>query len=84
MNRDADAAAQFQAAADLQPSSPEPLVFRAMLLANQRRFAEAAAAAERALRIDAVSANQMFTNAARIPFKPTNLQDFVNAVRSAR
>jgi len=84
MNRDADAAAQFQAAADLQPSSPEPLVFRAMLLANQRRFAEAAAAAERALRIDAVSANQMFTNAARIPFKPTNLQEFVNAVRSAR
>ncbi len=81
LDRENEAAVQFEAAATLRPRSPEPLVFRAMLLANQRRFPEAVAAVERAIAADRQLANRLFTDAARLPFKETNIDEFLAALR---
>ncbi|MBK5259377.1 MAG: hypothetical protein JJE51_07270 [Thermoanaerobaculia bacterium] len=81
LDRENEAAVQFEAAAKLRPWSPEPLVFRAMLLANQRRFPEAVAAVERAIAADRQLANRLFSDAARLPFKETNIDEFLAALR---
>ena len=80
---DDEAAGHFRAAAEMRPRSPEPHVYLALLYAHMRRAAEAVAEVDAAATIDPIAANQFFTNAVRIPFKETNLQDFRAALASA-
>jgi len=77
MDRNAEAAQHFAAAAQLRPKLSEPHVYLAILYANMGRFQDAAREVRAAGTIDPTGANQQFTNAVRIPFKETNLQEYL-------
>ena len=77
MDRNAEAAQHFAAAAQQRPKLSEPHVYLAILYANMGRFADAVREARAAGAIDPAGANQQFTNAVRIPFKETNLQEYL-------
>jgi Flp pilus assembly protein TadD len=77
MDRNADAAQHFAAAAQLRPKLSEPHVYLAILYANMGRLPDAIREVRAAGTIDPTAANQQFTNAVRIPFKETNLQEYL-------
>ncbi|HEY6137159.1 MAG TPA: tetratricopeptide repeat protein [Thermoanaerobaculia bacterium] len=77
MDRNDEAAKHFASAAQLRPKLSEPHVYLAILYANMGRFADAAKEVRAAGAIDPAGANQQFTNAVRIPFKETNLQEYL-------
>ena len=79
-NRNDEALAQLAAASRIAPSSVEPHVFRALVLANLGRRSEAADEAEAAQKIDAKAANDQFTNALRLGPNPSNLAQFISAM----
>jgi tetratricopeptide (TPR) repeat protein len=80
-NRNDEALAQLSAASRIAPSSVEPHVFRAIVLANLGRRTEAAEEAEAAQKIDAKAANDQFTNALRLATNQNNLAQFISAMR---
>jgi len=82
LERDAEAAAQFEAAAEERPSSPEPHVYLALINAKLGRFRQAEQEIETAMRIDEDAANTILTNAIRIPYKPTNIQEYLGFLKS--
>ena len=83
-NRNDEALAQLAVAARLAPSSVEPHVFRALVLANLGRRTEAAEEAEAAQKIDAKAANDQFTSALRVSANPNNLAQFISSMRYGR
>jgi len=76
-----EAIAQIQQAAKLQPRSVEPRVYLALVLAQLNRHPEAAAAATEAQQLDPKAANDYFTTALRMPPSPTNLEQFIAAMK---
>lgn len=84
MNRNDEAMRHFAAAADVRPSSPEPHIYLALIYAQSNRFAEAMAEAQRAKAIDPVRANDMLTNAVRMPPSASNLDQFIVTMNSRR
>ena len=68
---------RHQAAAQLRPKLSEPHVYLAILYANMGRLPDAIREVRAAGTIDPAGANQQFTNAVRIPFKETNLQEYL-------
>jgi len=80
MDRNQEAAQHFAAAAQLRPKLSEPHVYLAILYANMGRIADAIREVRAAAAIDPAGANQQFTNAVRIPFKETNLQEYLGAL----
>lgn len=82
LNRTAEAREEFDAAAAIRPGSPEPHIYLALLNANTGRIDLALMNVDSANAIDPTQANMYFTNAVRMPFKPTNLQEFAQMLRS--
>jgi len=82
LGRNGDARDEFTAAAAVRPGSPEPHVYLALLNANTGRLDLALMSVQTAMNIDAEQANAQFTNAVRMPFKPTNLQEFAQLLQS--
>jgi protein O-mannosyl-transferase len=82
LNRIPEAREAFTAAAAIRPGSPEPYVYLALLNANSGRIDLALMSVESAAAIDPVQANLYFTNAVRMPFKSTNLQEFAEMLRA--
>lgn len=80
----AEARDQFSAAASIRPGSPEPYVYLALLNTDAGRIDLALMSAQTAMAIDPVQANLQFTNLVRMPFKETNLQEFVAMLQSRR
>ncbi len=80
-NRNEEALAQLAAAEHIAPSSVEPHIFRALVLANLGRRTEAAEEAEAAQKIDAKAANDQFTAALRLKPNDNNLNQFVSSMR---
>jgi protein O-mannosyl-transferase len=83
-NRNEEALAQLAAAARVAPSSVEPHIFRAIVLANLGRRAEAAGEAEAAIKIDAKAANDQFTRSLRIAPNDDNLRQFIASMHPTR
>jgi Flp pilus assembly protein TadD len=81
MGRDLQAIAQFAAAAKERPESPEPHVYLALVYANRSQFENAIAEVNQALAIDPITSNREFTNAVRMPFKESNLRDYLAFLR---
>ena len=77
MDRNNDAASQFEAASRLRPQSSEPHVYLAILYANLGRLPDAIREVKTAGTLDPVAANQQFTNAVHIAFRPTNLEEYL-------
>jgi tetratricopeptide (TPR) repeat protein len=77
MGRDNDAIEQFEAAARARPDSSEPHVYLALVHANRGQLAAAINEVSTALAVDPAGSNREFTNAVRIPFKETNLRDYL-------
>lgn len=84
LEKNADAREQFAEAARIRPNSPEPHVYLALINANSGRLDLAILSAESALKINPSEANRQFTNAVRMPFKETNLQEYVAYLQSQR
>jgi tetratricopeptide (TPR) repeat protein len=80
-NRNEEALAQLAAASRIAPSSVEPHVFRAIVLANLGRHTEAAEEGDVAQKIDAKAANDLFTNALRLGPSENNLAQFITSMR---
>jgi tetratricopeptide (TPR) repeat protein len=80
-NRNEEALAQLTAASRIAPSSVEPHIFRAIVLANLSRRTEAAEEAEMAQKIDAKAANDLFTSALRLGANDKNLDQFIGSMR---
>jgi tetratricopeptide (TPR) repeat protein len=80
-NRNEEALTQLAAATRIQPSSVEPHVFRAIVLANLGRHPDAAAEAEAAMKINEKSSNEEFTRALRLGPSDDNLRQFIAAMR---
>jgi tetratricopeptide (TPR) repeat protein len=76
-----EAIAQIREAAKLQPRSVEPRVYLALVLAQLNRHPEAAAAASEAQQLDPKAANDYFTSALRMPSSPSNLEQFIAAMK---
>jgi len=76
-----EAIRQIREAAALQPKSVEPRVYLALVLAQMNRHPEAASAATEAQSLDAKAANDYLTTALRMPPKPTNLEEFIAAMK---
>ena len=77
MGRDGEAIDQFEAAAKTRPDSSEPHVYLALVYANRGQLAAAINEVSYAMAADPVGSNREFTNAVRIPFKETNLRDYL-------
>jgi len=84
MGRDHDAIAQFQAAARVRPEATEPHVYLALVYANRGQFALAENEVNGARAIDPIGSNREFTNAVHMPFKETNLQDYLSFLQTKR
>lgn len=82
MGRTGEARDAFNAAAAIRPRSPEPQIYLALLNANTGRLDLALMSIDAANAIDPTQANLYFTNAVRMPFKSTNLQDFAQMLRA--
>ena len=80
-NRNEEALTQLAAASRLAPSSVEPHIFRALVLANLGRRTEAADEAEVAQKIDAKAANDQFTVTLRLGPNDNNLSQFISQMR---
>lgn len=76
LERSGDAAAQFKSAAVLRPKSPEPLIYEALVHAGLGDFTQAIACIDRAMQVDPVNSNLLFTNAVRMPPRDTNLAEY--------
>jgi len=79
-NRNIDALEQLGIAAQLQPSSVEPLIYRALVLANLGRRAEAAGVAEEAKRVNAQASVEFFKKA--LHQDDASLDQFIAAMQS--
>lgn len=84
MGRGADALEQFAAAAKERPEAPEPHVYLALAYANSGRIESAIAEVNQAIAINAVESNRDFTNAVRMPFKETNINEYLAFLRAQR
>jgi tetratricopeptide (TPR) repeat protein len=82
VDRNNEALEQLGIAAKLQPASVEPRIYRALVLANLGRRAEAAATADEAQRIDPKASNDFFTNALHLPPAENNLSQFIVTMRA--
>lgn len=76
MGNDAEAAKEFAAAAKLRPESGEPHVYLALIYAQTGQFRQAVAEVDAGIAADRVATNQQLTNAIRIPFKETNIEEY--------
>jgi tetratricopeptide (TPR) repeat protein len=83
-NRNDEALAQLAIATRIAPTSVEPHIFRALVLANLGRHSEAAEEAEAAQKIDAKAANDQFTAALRLGPSDNNLAQFISSMRYGR
>jgi tetratricopeptide (TPR) repeat protein len=82
MDRNAEAAELFGRAAADQPTATEPHVYRALTYANMGRIREAADEIAAAIALDEKIANEQLTNAIRIPFKETNIRDYLGFLQT--
>ena len=81
LDRNDEARAELTAAARLRPFSAEPHVYLALVNANSNRVAEAIQNVERAIALGEPEANVRFTNAVRMPYKDTNLREYLMFLR---
>jgi tetratricopeptide (TPR) repeat protein len=81
LDRNDEARNELAAAARLRPFSAEPHVYLALVNANSNHVAEAIQNVERALALDEAEANVRFTNAVRMPYKDTNLREYLMFLR---
>ena len=79
-NQNTEALEQLEVAGRLQPSSVEPQIYRALVLANMGRREEAAAAAEDAKRVNAKASFDFFKKA--LHQDDANLDQFIAAMRA--
>ena len=77
LERNDQAVVEFEAATSIQPQNPEPQVYLALAYQLMGRYGDALAAARRAQSIDPKAANVKLTTAVRMPYKDTNLQEFI-------
>jgi len=77
LDRNEEAIAEFQAAASIQPQSSEPQVYLALTYQLMQRWSDAFQAAQRAYAIDPQASNVKLTTALRMPYKDTNIQDYI-------
>jgi tetratricopeptide (TPR) repeat protein len=77
MGRDADAIEQFQAAVRARPEASEPHVYLALAYGNRGQVAAAITEVQSAISVDPAGSNKEFTNAVRMPFKESNLRDYL-------
>jgi tetratricopeptide (TPR) repeat protein len=82
LDRNGEALEQLDIATKVQPSSVEPRIYRALVLANMHRRGEAAAIAEEAQGIDAKASNDYLTKALHLQPNESNLAQFIAAMRS--
>jgi tetratricopeptide (TPR) repeat protein len=82
VDRNNEALEQLGIAEKLQPSSVEPRIYRALVLANLGRRADAAAIADEAQRINPKASNEFFTNALHLPPADNNLSQFIVTMRA--
>ncbi|HUP50074.1 MAG TPA: tetratricopeptide repeat protein [Thermoanaerobaculia bacterium] len=82
LDRNNEAISHFVAATRARPQATEPHVYMALVLAGVGQLDDAIAEVERAMSIDAQTANTEFTNAVRLPPKPTNLEEFLATLRA--
>ena len=82
LGRDAEAAEQFAAAANVRPDSPEPHVYLALAYANSGRIDSAIGEVNRAMAINPAQSNVDFTNAVRMPYKDSNIAEYLAFLRS--
>jgi tetratricopeptide (TPR) repeat protein len=82
VDRNNEALEHLGIAAKLQPSSVEPRIYRALVLANLGRRAEAAAIADEAQRVNPTASNDFFTNALHLPPADNNLSQFIVTMRA--
>ena len=76
LNQNPEAIDHFVRAAATRPGSPEPRIYLALIYGNQNEPQRAVAEVDAARKLDPEGANKFFTNAVRIPYKETNLQDY--------
>lgn len=84
MENAAESRRHFEQASKLRPSSPEPLVYLALIDAGSGRFGAAAESMQRAIRADETTANRVLTNAIRIAPSATNARDYLAWLESRR
>lgn len=77
-----EAVSHFLAATRARPDSTEPHVYLALILAGSGQTADAIAEIERAMKINAVTANNEFTNATRSAPNPNNLAQFLQSLKT--
>jgi hypothetical protein len=73
---------EFLAGARIRPNSAEPHVFIALLYAQEKRFADAAAELRAAGQINEEEANEQLTSAMQLPPKPENLREYIAMLES--
>ena len=77
MERNDEAIVEFQAAATVQPRSYEPHVYLALAYQLAGRWNDALASAQRAYQLDPKASNIKLTEAVRMPYKDSNIQDYI-------
>ena len=84
LNRNDDATEQFTLAAQERPDSPEPHVYLALTYWRTHRTTDAVQEAMKAEAINRDAANLQFTSALHIPFRSSNLDEWIVYLRSQR
>jgi Flp pilus assembly protein TadD len=75
--RNSEAISQFRKAAEIRPSSPEPLIYLALVEASMGRIESAIDRINRAMTANRERSNQILTNAVHMPFKETNIDEYL-------
>jgi tetratricopeptide (TPR) repeat protein len=82
MDRNDEALSHFQAAAKANPKLAEPHVYIALVEAQRGELASAINEATAALSLDPDKANRHFTNAIHMPYKDSNLHDWIEFLKT--
>ena len=77
LDRNDEAIQHFILAGRSHPHASEPHIYLALTYANAGRVSDAIAEVSTALTIDPVESNRQFSDAVRMPFKESNLRDYL-------
>jgi Flp pilus assembly protein TadD len=77
-----EAVSHFLAATRSRPDATEPHIYLALILAGSGQTGDAVKEIERAMQINAQTANTEFTNATRTPPNPNNLAQFLASLKA--
>jgi type IV pilus assembly protein PilF len=78
VGRNSEAEVHFSKAAQLQPLSPEPRIYLALLQAHEHRFSEAQQNVRQAMAINHDASNRLLIDAIRIPSRPTAIDEYLD------